>query len=226
MWWLLLEQGCSGCMCGCWVCLQQGLQRLIRKREKVLLELFALSSDTSSQFHGVFILRPPCSECYATIPGHCDQFSSTISCTRTENVKLEKRRFYSTVRHLEGNVVTQLSSACCFLSHHPFVAVLPAEIFFCLAQKHRDMTFTHWSRASLLQVHCLIGFMIENVGILDLVFLFFSPSVTLWHSLQNPCSDDNCRKNPHNWLMALCLWCIGACPEKDVLCKAFEAKTM
>lgn len=100
----------------------------------------------------------------------------------SENVKLEKgavRLHCETFRGKCGD--SDEFCMLCFLSHHPFVAVLSPEIFFCLAQKHGDMTFTHWSRASLLQVHPLTGLMIENVGWVrsGLPFFFFSPS--FWH---------------------------------------------
>ncbi len=58
----------------------------------MLLELFALSSDTSPNLYGLFILKPSYNEYYLSIRDLCDQFSSFIACTgKSENVKLDKR---------------------------------------------------------------------------------------------------------------------------------------
>lgn len=87
-----------------------------------------------------------------------------------------------------GKVVTQISSALyASLSCHPFVAVRLSQnlVFFCLSQTHREVTFTHWSGASLLQVHPLTGRVKYGLP-------FFSSSFWHWYNLQNQYTGEKC----------------------------------
>lgn len=114
----------------------------------------------------------------------------------SENVKLEKRRSYSTVRDFgEGGekVVTWISSTLYVsLSLHPFVVVWSAQnlVFFHLAQMHREMTFTHWSGASLAHMHPPIWVDDWKKWFESNLVFHFSLLLTLWHNLQNQYTDE------------------------------------